>query len=238
MDTHTRILKEDLMELRTIQNASGLTTIAETIHHIMHPSEQRAFTLVKLLEKDFEKLQRIKNDCGFQDLGYVIHQILESQSSNEMASVSKVMKESVPMVLCGKPLSGKSHWCKNVLIPSLNDYPLLLIDTVNEYSDLKEIKTARELNLNNKEHVRFCPSQHSIMGTMQIKGLFTKLNMMIDIDKETLKNLVIIIEEAQTYKSSWFNGFLYRSRHQVRKMIVVTPQTDCFQGLKTLTIFR
>ena len=76
------------------------------------------------------------------------------------------------------------------------------------------------------------------MGTMQIKGLFTELNMMIDIDKETLKNLVIIIEEAQTYKSSWFNGFLYRSRHQVRKMIVVTPQTDCFQGLKTLTIFR
>jgi len=35
-----------------------------------------------------------------------------------------------------------------------------------------------------------------------------------------------------------FAKFLYGSRHVVRKMIAVTPQTDAFQGLETLMAFH
>jgi len=50
---------------------------------------------------------------------------------------------------------------------------------------------------------------------------------------------IIIVEEAHSYKNvSAFTKFLYGSRHIVRKMVAVTPQTDAFQGLVTLTIYH
>jgi hypothetical protein len=80
--------------------------------------------------------------------------------------------------------------------------------------------------------------QNSAMNVLQVKALFTGLNMMIDSNPKALENLVLIVDEAQSYKSSWFNGFLYKSRHHLRKMIVITPQTDCYQGLETFMVLR
>jgi hypothetical protein len=242
IETHTRILSQDLEALRKIQ---GSKSIAETLHEIICNHEPtRGLTLIELREDDFLKLTKIKEECGFLNLGYAIHQILQSQQTTEVITVQKIMKDSCPVVLCANPMAGKSYWIKNTLIPSLTDYPVLVVDSVNEYSFLKEIKSIRELSIENKEHARFVPAQHfSIMGTMQVKGLFTELNMMIDINPQALKELVLIVEEAQSYRSSWFNGFLYKSRHFFSgeggkgKMIVITPQRDCF-SLETFTVFR
>jgi len=69
------------------------------------------------------------------------------------------------------------------------------------------------------------------MACMQ--NIFTHL----DLKRNSLSKWIIIVEEAHTYKNlSTFIKFLYGSRHIVRKMVVVTPQTDAFQGLMTLTI--
>lgn len=201
-------------------------------------SEKKALTLVNFRDSDYDKLKKTQEECGFRDLGSVIHYIMEMQASIEIVTSNKIMKDCTPMVLSGKPLSGKTFWIKNCFIPSLTENPVLVIDANGEYDFLKEIANIRELDFPSNQHVRFRPSQHSIMGTIQIKALFTELNMMVDMNKDALKNLVLIIEESQSYKSSWFNGFLYKSRHLVRKMLVVTPMLDCFQGLETYIVFH
>ena len=235
--THVFVLKDDYMKLKALQNALGQETIVETFHNLVCP-QQKALTLVSLKDCDFQKLSEIKTECGFTDLGSVIHHIIVERASTEVVIPSKIMKDSTPMVLCGRPLSGKTHWVKNTFVPSLNANPVLVIDVNGEYETLKQIQSIRELDLSSNSHVRFCPQQHSAMASMQVKALFTELNMMVDLNKDALKNLVLIVEEAQSYKISWFNGFLYKSRHCVRKMLVVTPQTDCFQGLETFTVFH
>jgi aromatic ring-cleaving dioxygenase len=235
--THVYVWKEDFEKLKDIQNSTGEETLLQTFHNLVSP-EKKALTLVNFRESDYNKLKKIQDECGFRDLGSVIHHVIEMQASLEMVTSAKIMKDCTPMVLSGKPLSGKTYWTKNVFIPSLVNNPVLVIDANGEYESLKEIKSIRELDLANNHHVRFCPAQHSVMGTLQVKQLFTELNMSLDMNKDALKNLVLIVEEAQGYKSSWFNGFLYKSRHYIRKMIVVSPQTDCFQGLQTFTIFQ
>jgi hypothetical protein len=204
--------------------------------------------MVNLHPQDFAFLQQRKEEAHMTDIGAVIHNLVESQSSIEIVTPSKVLNERYPICIVGVSGVGKSHWLKNCFLKnSLNssteekpvlDYPVLVIDTNNEYDILKEIKSIRELSLSSNQQVRFCPLQHSLMCVMMVRQLFTEMNSLIDMDKDALKNLVLIVEEAQSFKSNWFNGFLYRSRHLVRKMIVVTPQIDCFQGLHTFTIFR
>jgi hypothetical protein len=67
---------------------------------------------------------------------------------------------------------------------------------------LKEIKSIRELNLASNEKVRFCPVQPSLMCVMMVRQLFTEMNSLIDMNKDALNNLVLIVEEAQSFKSS------------------------------------
>jgi hypothetical protein len=235
--THIYVLKEDFEKLKAIQNSTGQETLLQTFHNLVSP-EKKALTLVNFRDSDYDKLKTIQSEGGFRDLGSVIHYVIAMQASTEMVTFEKIMKDCTPMVLSGKPLSGKTFWTKNVFIPSLTNNPVLVIDANGEYESINEIKSLRGLDFLSNQHVGFCPSQHSVMGTMQVKALFTELNMMVDMNKDSLKNLVLIVEEAQSYKSNWFNGFLYKSRHNLRKMIVITPQTDCFQGLETLTIFH
>jgi hypothetical protein len=237
--THTWIRKDDYAKLKQVMSATGQTSLCETLHDLINNSkqDQKGLTLLNLREVDFNKLKQIQEDLSYLDLGAVIHHIIESQTSLDIITVPKVLKDDCGVCLTGKSLSGKSYWLANSFIPSIKDHSVLLVDTNNEYS-LKEIKSIRELNLGN-DKVRFIPSQgSSLLALSQVRGLFMELQMQIDLNKDSLKNLILIIEEAQSYKSSWFNGFLYRSRHVVRKMIVVTPQTDCYQGLETYTIFH
>jgi len=238
-ETHTRILKEDLEALKAIHSSTG-RPISQVLHDLLTGKEpiQTALTLVNLRQEDYNKLQLIMQESGFTDIGNAIHSVMQSQTTLEVVTPAKVMETNVPVVLGGRPLSGKSHWLKNTFIPAMKDNSVLVIDANSEYEFLSEIKSIREIGLSTNNQARYVPVQHSIMGTMQVKALFTELNMQIDLDKESLKNLVLIVEEGQSYKSSWFNGFLYKSRHILRKMIVVTPQIDCFQGLKIFTVYR
>jgi len=238
--THTWIRKDDYAKLKEIMSSTGQTSLCETLHDLINNNkqDQKGLTLLNLREGDFNKLKQIQEELSFTELGAVIHHIIESLTSLEIITVPKVLKDNCGVCLTGKSLSGKSYWLANTFIPSIQDQSLLLVDTNNEYA-LREIKSIRELNLEKNDKARFIPSQgSSLLALSQVRGLFMELQMQIDLNKDTLKNLILVIEEAQSYKSNWFNGFLYRSRHAVRKMIVVTPQTDCYQGLETYTIFH
>jgi len=57
--------------------------------------------------------------------------------------------------------------------------------------------------------------------------------------RSELSEWTIVVEEAHTFKNvSVFTKFLYGSRHIVRKMVAVTPQTDAYQGLVTLAVWH
>lgn len=72
-----------------------------------------------------------------------------------------------------------------------------------------------------------------ITAITEVEGIFTHL----DMKRNDMSRWVIIVEEAHTFQNvPSFTKFLYGSRHIVRKMIAVTPKTDAFPGLETLTI--
>jgi len=237
--THTWIRLDDYRRLKEIQSSTGQTSLCATLHDLINTNkqDQKGLTLLNLRESDFNKLKQIQQDLSYTDLGAVVHSIIESQASLEIITVDKVLKDCCGVCLTGKSLSGKSYWLANSFIPAIKEHSIVLLDTNSEHN-LIEIKSIREIDLQENDKVCIKLSQNNLLAMSQVRGFFMELNMLVDMNKDALKNLILIVEEAQSYKSNWFNGFLYRSRHILRKMIVVTPQTDCFQGLETYTIFH
>jgi len=164
-------------------------------HECSKSSEPEAYeektggtTHVRVWKNDRQRLMSIKAGMGFKNVAWVVHKLLEEQAKN-LASVDAVMAGNVPVVLTGKPLSGKTFFIKQKLLPSLRGNPVLVIDSWDEYGQLR--------------------------------------------------NIAYDVEEAHAFKNiAAFTKFLYGSRHIVRKMVAVTPQTDAFQGLVTLTIYH
>ena len=178
----------------------------------------------------------IKTSVGFKNIAWVVHKLLEEQAKN-LASVEAVMDESVPVVLTGKPLSGKTFFVQRKLLPTLKNSPVLVIESWNEYEELRNIGyDIYGLNFNDfNEHIRFVPNTQSQIAETEISAIFSHL----DMKRNEMAKWIIIVEEAHSYKNvSAFTKFLYGSRHIVRKMVAVTPQTDAFQGLVTLTIYH
>lgn len=190
-------------------------------------------THVRVWRKDHNRLMLIKTKIGFKNVASVIHALLEEKARN-LASVQAVMNRTVPVVLTGKPLSGKTYFVKRKLLRFLKGSPVLVIDSWDEYKELRNIGyDIYSLNFKDfREHIRFVPNTHSRMAETEVENIFAHL----DMKRNEMKNWTIIIEEAHAYKNiQAFNKFLYGSRHIVRKMVAITPQTDAFQGLVTLT---
>jgi hypothetical protein len=193
-------------------------------------------THVRVLKSDRQRLTAIRESVGFQSIAYVVHRLLEEQAKN-LASVEAVMDGTVPVILTGKPLSGKTHFIKQKLLPSLTGHPVLVIDSGNEYLELRNIGyDIYGLNFKDfNEQVRFVPNAQSKVAETEVENIFSHL----DMRRNELSNWIIIVEEAHAYRNiAAFIKFLYGSRHIVRKMVAITPQTDAFQGLVTLTIFH
>jgi len=193
-------------------------------------------THVRVWKSDHGRLMIIKKSMGFKNLAWVVHRLLEEQAKN-LASVEAVMKSTVPTVVTGKPLSGKSFFVKRKLLPSLKNSPVLVVDSWNEYEGLRNVGyDIYGLNFKDfSEHIRFVPNTQSQIAETEISAIFSHL----DMKRNEMAKWIIIVEEAHSYKNvSAFTKFLYGSRHIVRKMVAVTPQTDAFQGLVTLTICR
>jgi hypothetical protein len=193
-------------------------------------------THTRVLEEDLAKLNSIRDQCGFRGVAWVVHSLLEQQAAN-VATIEAIMNERVPVVLTGKPLSGKSYFVKNKLLPSLSGSPVLLIDSLSEYTDVKTIGfDIFGINFGKcNEHLRFIPNSQSRVAETEVEALFSNL----DMKRNNLADWSIIVEEAQAYANvASFTKFLYSSRHYLRKMVVVSPKTDAFLGLVTLTILR
>jgi hypothetical protein len=193
-------------------------------------------THTRIFKDDLAKLNRIREESGFKSNAFVIHSLLENQAK-KLATFEAVMESNVPIVLTGKPLSGKSTFIKTKVLPSLLGTPVLVIDVQNEYTNLKVVGfDIFSLNFDSfSEHLRFVPNKQSMVAESEIGSLFANLEM----KKEQLSKLVIIAEEGQSFKNiPSFVRFLYGSRHIIRKMVVITPQIDAFQGLLTLTVIH
>jgi len=192
-------------------------------------------THVRVLKGDHRKLLFIRERVGFRNIAWVVHSLLEERTPH-LATVEAVMEGNVPIILTGLPLSGKSFFVKNKLLPSLKDNPVLVIDSWDEYKDLRNI--GYELySLNFKdfnEHIRFVPNTQSRVATTEVGNIFSHL----DMRRSEISKWTLIVEEAHSYKNlSTFTKFLYGSRHLVRKMIAVTP-SNTFEGLVTLTVLN
>jgi hypothetical protein len=193
-------------------------------------------THVRVWKKDRERLIFIKENAGFKNVSWVIHSLLEEQAKN-LATVEAVMTSSVPVVLTGKPLSGKTFFVKQKLLPSLIGNPVLVIDCWDEYKELRNIGYDI-YGLNFKEfddRIRFVPNAQSRVAETEIESIFSNL----DMKRDNMSTWVIIVEEAHMFKNvPSFMKFLYGSRHVVRKMVAVTPQADAYEGLVTLIVLR
>ena len=193
-------------------------------------------THIRVWKKDHQRLMAIKASVGFKNVAWVVHRVLEEQAKN-LASVDAVMKGRVPVVLMGKPLSGKTFFVKDRLLPSLKDVPVLVIDSWNEYRELRNIGyDIYGLNFKDfSEQIRFVPNTQSRVAETEVENIFAHL----DMKRNELSRWIVIAEEAHSFRNTTaFTKFLYGSRHIVRKMVAVTPQTDAFQGLVTLTIYH
>lgn len=195
-----------------------------------------AVTHTRIFQEDLARLNNIRDQCGFRGVSWVIHSLLQQQAK-DIATIEAVMNERVPVVLTGKPLSGKSYFVKNKLLPSLSGSPVLLIDSLNEYTAVKTIRfDIFSINFEKcNEHLRFIPNSQSRVAETEVEALFSNL----DMKRNNLADLTVIVEEAQSYANvSSFVKFLYGSRHCLRKMVAITPKIDAFLGLVTLTILR
>jgi len=179
---------------------------------------------------------KIKKSVGFKNIAWVIRGLLEEQAEN-LASVEAIMNGRVPVVLTGMPLSGKTFFVKQKLLPSLEGNPVLVIDIWDEHKELRNIGyDIYGLNFKDfNEQVRFVPNTQGRVAETEVEGIFAHL----DMKRNEMSKWIIIVEEAHAFKNvPVFTKFLYGSRHVVRKMVAVTPQTDAFQGLVTLTVYR
>lgn len=207
--------------------------------HNFEPIEKRQkadSTHIRVWKNDHQKLMKIKKSVGFKNVAYVVRRLLEEQAKN-LASVGAIMNRRVPVVLTGKPLSGKTFFVKQKLLPSLKGNPVLVIDIWDEHKKLRNIGyDIYSLSLKDfNEQVRFVPNTQSRVAETEVEGIFAHL----DMKRNEMSRWVIIVEEAHSFKNiPVFTKFLYGSRHIVRKMVAVTPQTDAFQGLVTLTIYH
>jgi len=193
-------------------------------------------THVRVFDSDHKRLLSIKAEMGFKNIAWIVRRLLEEQVEN-LASIETIMNKRVPIVLTGKPLSGKTFFIKHKLLPTLRYNPVLVIDCLNEYEKLRNIGydiysvNFRDFN----EQVRFVPNTQSMVAETEVESIFAHFYM----KKHEMSKWIIIVEEAHAFKnSSVFTKFLYGSRHIVRKMIVVTPHTSAFPGLLTLTILH
>jgi len=178
----------------------------------------------------------IKAGMGFKNVAWVVRRLLEERARN-LASVDAVMNGTVPVVLTGKPLSGKTFFVKQKLLPSLKSNPVLVIDSWDEYKELRNIGyDIYGLNFKDfNEQIRFVPNTQSRVAETEVESIFAHL----DMRRNELAKWIVIVEEAHAFKNiAAFTKFLYGSRHFVRKMVAVTPQTDAFQGLVTLTMYH
>lgn len=201
------------------------------------PQEKMAMIQVSCAVRD--KVLSLKQDMRFNAANDVVEFLLMKSSGTIKPAIRQdIMNETVPVVLTGKPLSGKTFFIRNNVVSRLWHHSILVIDTWNEY---KEIQTVGyELNSFNfremdKKKIRFVPNKRGDIAEREIERLFEDL----DMKRDELANWVIIVEEAHAYKNiPSFMKFLYGSRRIVRKMIVVTPQLDAFEGLETFTVYR
>jgi len=177
----------------------------------------------------------IKTNMGFRNVAWVVHKLLEEQAKN-LASLEAIMKRTVPIVVTGKPLSGKTFFIKKRLLPSLKGNPVLVIDSWNEYKLRSIGYDIYGLNFKDfNEHIRFVPNTQSRVAETEVENIFAHL----DMKRNEMSKWTVIVEEAHAFRNvSVFTKFLYGSRHIVKKMIAVTPQTDAFRGLVTLTVCR
>lgn len=211
------------------QHQNGGKRLSET-------SRKQDTTHIRVFQSDHQKLVKIKRSVGFKSIGCVVHKLLEEQAKN-LVTVKAVLNQRVPIVLTGSPRCGKSFFVKHKLLPSLTGYPVLVIDNWDEYKQLRSIGyDIYGLNFKDfNEKIRFVPNTQSRVAETEVENIFSHL----DMKRKEMSNWIIIVEEAHAFKNiSAFTKFLYGSRHIVRKMVVVTPQTDAFKGLVTLTAYH
>lgn len=193
-------------------------------------------THIRVWKNDHQKLMKIKRSVGFKNIAWVVRGLLEEQAKN-LASVEAIMNGRVPVVLTGKPLCGKTFFVKQKLLPSLKGNPVLVIDSWDEHKKLRNIGyDIYGLNFKDfNDQVRFVPNTQSRVAETEVEGIFAHL----DMKRNEMSRWIIIVEEAHGFKNvPGFVKFLYGSRHIVRKMVAVTPQTDAFRGLVTLTVYH
>ena len=143
-----------------------------------HEGKTSRTTHVRVWKSDHQRLMSIKAGMGFKNVAWVVRRLLEERARN-LASVDAVMNGTVPVVLTGKPLSGKTFFVKQKLLPSLKSNPVLVIDSWDEYKELRNIGyDIYGLNFKDfNEQIWFVPNTQSRVAETEVENIFAHLDM-------------------------------------------------------------
>lgn len=185
------------------------------------------------------KLRELTKTMNLPSLGSVIaHETnLVSQKYGDPVDITTAMHGTEPIVITGKPLSGKTYFVKNKILNWIKKqkvmrYNVYVVDTAHEYSILKHVSDDFQFK-GDMIRVRFRPDKEVRKAERDIEWIFERLN-----DKRKyLKKWIVIVEEAHRYQNiQSFLSFVYESRKFARKVILVTPQYSAFLGLNVFDV--
>jgi len=139
------------------------------------------------------------------------------------------MENTIPIILNGLPMSGKTHFLRR-LIPTLN-YPVFVLDVHSEYEGLREINLGEFFSLEFKEYnrkLRLIPNSNVDVSKTEADSIFRHLIMF----QKQLSDWIIVVEEGHRFQDSPFlRSLMAEARKHIRKLIVVSHQPEPFKGL-------
>jgi len=202
----------------------------------MVEEKEKEWVLVRIRRNPTHaRLKEMKQTMRFRLLDAVIQLVLKHYTGEyEIAIPKNVMETTVPVVLTGLPLAGKTYFVRHKIIPRIhNPLSVLVVDTAGEYNELPQVKY--DIDFHKPQKIRFVPSETPTISTGEVRFMFDTLHM----NRGLLKNWIIVIEEGHRYIDiKQLMDFVYESRKFCRKVVVITPNSKEFKGLRTLIVHR
>jgi mRNA-degrading endonuclease RelE of RelBE toxin-antitoxin system len=205
---------------------------------VLTTTKQRS---IKIRSEEYERLQAFKVALGEATMSKAFARGLNamgvSQSSIEgkspVATSENVDREGAPVVIFGRPNSGKSYTLRN-LARAYNQQGTgtIVIDLANEHQDLgKKISANAALTRRFKRgNFRIVPETDPRLRLLSITRIFERLLMLAE--KGRLRDFAVLIDEGnELTEIKELKDFLIESRKFIKKAVIVSADPTSYEKI-------
>ncbi len=203
-------------------------------------------TMVRLSRYNRAKLAKYQSSAGFRSLNETVTFLLESSHQENMVlpgSTKLVFYGDSPVAVIGVSGSGKTTFVRRQVVPFAPG-PVLVVDSVGEYSELKKITLPEIIGLTWTKaakalRIRFTPNSNPHLSKTELDLLFSHLNVTKQEKFEPgrfpsgpLSTWSFIIEESHRLRHiEAAMNFVLEARKFTRKVITVTSDASLFASV-------